>query len=75
MTTRHDPAFPSIDPADVEPQHVKRGYTKLEYAAIQIAAGMASNPCSDEGFSFKNIPHETVELANALFDALERVKG
>lgn len=59
MTTRHDPAFPSVIPYGGEHHH-STGLTKLEYAAIQIYAAARVPDAQD-----------AVNRADFLFDVLE----
>ncbi len=56
MTNRNTPAF-----------HQQLGLTKLEYAAIAIARGLAAN---DQGYPVGELAEEAVELAHQLCDAL-----
>lgn len=71
MTTRHEPAFPL--PFHVDGSYINtfegamgtsrcNGLTKLEYAAIQIAAGGTG-------------ARVAIDEANAIFDLLEKENG
>lgn len=71
---RHDAAFPIVANEERDGRVKDRGITKLEYAAIQIAAGLAADS-SFENYSFAPLVQAALGIANVLFDALEKEKG
>ena len=79
---RHDAAFPIVTDSGLKPKSEERdgrvkdrGLTKLEYAAIQIAAGLAVNSSVGPNYSFAPHAQAALGIANVLFDALEKEKG
>lgn len=69
--SKHDLAFPiRIDNGADEPTN-HPGLTKLEYAAIQIAHGLAARPAGDFPVGGLTVAQVAAEMADDLLDELE----
>lgn len=68
-TLRHDLAFPL---GEREYEMENKGLSKLEYASIHIMSGLAAKYSLNKPEDQETISKMAVELANTLFDILEK---